>query len=203
MAGPCRSRPRPRCRRGPFLAVLRSPREPRRQTTARELPLARSPPCTGSRRTAATVASRRPPANRWQDHSASIALGEVQSRAWAPSPDPGKQGILNGCLSLYAPRRRCRYSDPLCQSNVPARAAQRRCCCPTLLIDRQALALNRPVAVVAPGEDAVRLLSALQQNEDYDLGARGAAIVEPDLHPDPGGRARLVASRGARGVQDL
>jgi hypothetical protein len=68
-------------------------------------------------------------------------------------------------------------------------------------VDRQA-ALNRPVAVVAPGEDAVRFVSVLQ-NEEHDLGARGAAIVEPDLHPDPGRRTCLDAGRGARGLQDL
>src|SRR5271165_76893 len=62
-------------------------------------------------------------------------------------------------------------------------------------------ALQRPIAVVAPGEDA-KGLGLVSKDQDHDLGARNAAIVEPDLHVDPGSRILARIGRGASGSQE-
>src|ERR1700727_1366023 len=64
------------------------------------------------------------------------------------------------------------------------------------------LSLQRPVAVIAPGQHAKRFVLILE-DEDNDLSSRGATAVESNLHMDPGGRLGLIAGKRACGSEQL
>ena len=66
-----------------------------------------------------------------------------------------------------------------------------------------ALLLHQTIAVVAPGEDAERLIRVVSIDPYDDLGSGGSAVVEPDLHLDPGSRVLARIGQGACGSQEL